>query len=68
MRQVEVAVTNFKQLSDMDPFRLDNLDTFSNLLYVTEQRVELAHLAHLAHKVRFLGKILQAFFLGKILR
>ena len=46
MRQVEVAVTNFKQLSDMDPFRLDNLDTFSNLLYVTEQRVELAHLAH----------------------
>ena len=26
-------------------FRLDNLDTFSNLLYVKEQRVELAHLA-----------------------
>jgi hypothetical protein len=27
-------------------FRLDNLDTYSNLLYVKEQRVELAHLAH----------------------
>ena len=26
--------------------RLDNLDTYSNLLYVKEQRVELAHLAH----------------------
>jgi anaphase-promoting complex subunit 8 len=25
---------------------LDNLDTYSNLLYVKEQRVELAHLAH----------------------
>ena len=45
MRQVEVAVTYFKQLSDMDPFSLDNLDTFSNLLYVVEQRVELRHLA-----------------------
>jgi hypothetical protein len=26
--------------------RLDNMDTYSNLLYVKEQRVELAHLAH----------------------
>ena len=46
MRQVEEAVTYFKQLSEVDPFRLDNLDTYSNLLYVKEQRVELAHLAH----------------------
>ena len=30
----------------VDPYRLDNLDTYSNLLYVKEQRVELAHLAH----------------------
>ena len=29
-----------------DPFRLDNLDTYSNLLYVKEMRVELSHLAH----------------------
>jgi hypothetical protein len=27
-------------------FRLDNLDTYSNLLYVKEQRVELSQLAH----------------------
>ena len=46
MRQVDEAVKFFKQLSEVDPYRLDNLDTFSNLLYVKEQRVELAHLAH----------------------
>jgi len=46
MRQVDEAVTYFKQLAELDPFRLDNLDTYSNLLYVKEQRVELAHLAH----------------------
>ena len=46
MRQVEEAVSYFRQLSEVDPCRLDNLDTYSNLLYVKEQRVELAHLAH----------------------
>jgi len=46
MRQVEEAVVYFKQLGEVDPYRLDNLDTYSNLLYVKEQRVELAHLAH----------------------
>ena len=44
--QVEEAVVYFKQLGEVDPYRLDNLDTYSNLLYVKEQRVELAHLAH----------------------
>jgi anaphase-promoting complex subunit 8 len=46
MREVDQAVQYFKQLSEHDPFRLDNLDTYSNLLYVKEQRVELAYLAH----------------------
>ena len=46
MRQVDEAVKFFKQLGELDPYRLDNLDTYSNLLYVKEQRVELAHLAH----------------------
>ena len=36
----------FKQLGETDPYRLDNMDTYSNLLYVKEHRVELAHLAH----------------------
>lgn len=30
----------------MDPFRLENVDMYSNFLYVKEMRVELAHLAH----------------------
>ena len=46
MREVDAAVGYFQQLSELDPFRLDNLDIYSNLLYVKEQRVELAHLAH----------------------
>lgn len=46
MRQVDAAVGYFQQLSEIDPYRLDNLDIYSNLLYVKEQRVELAHLAH----------------------
>ena len=46
MRQVDEAVDVFQKLSSVDPFRLDNLDIYSNLLYVKEQRVELAALAH----------------------
>lgn len=43
---VDQAVTIFKELEALDPYRLDNLDTYSNLLYVKEMRVELSHLAH----------------------
>lgn len=43
---MDQAVTIFKELEAIDPFRLDNLDTYSNLLYVKEMRVELSHLAH----------------------
>eukprot|EP00095_Tigriopus_kingsejongensis_P008399 snap_masked-scaffold9_size846264-processed-gene-4.16 protein:Tk08399 transcript:snap_masked-scaffold9_size846264-processed-gene-4.16-mRNA-1 annotation:"cell division cycle protein 23-like protein" len=46
MRQVDQAVEYFLKVTTTDPCRLDNLDTYSNLLYVKEQRVELAHLAH----------------------
>ena len=46
LRKMDLAVEYFKDLLGKDPFRLDNLDTYSNLLYVKEQRVELAHLAH----------------------
>ncbi len=47
LSQVDQAVQYFKRLSDLDLHRLDNLDTYSNLLYVKEQLVELAHLAHM---------------------
>ena len=45
-RELDQAVDSFKQLTTEDPYRLDNLDTYSNVLYVKEQRLELAHLAH----------------------
>ena len=43
---VDQAVSIFKELESIDPYRLDNLDTYSNLLYVKELRVELSYLAH----------------------
>ncbi|ELT99459.1 hypothetical protein CAPTEDRAFT_196146 [Capitella teleta] len=40
------AVLSFTELQKVDPYRLDNMDTYSNLLYIKELRMELAHLAH----------------------
>lgn len=34
-----------------DPYRLDNLDIFSNLLFVREQKTEMANLAHKAVEI-----------------
>ena len=51
LREVDKAVGFFEQLSEHDPYRLDNLDVYSNLLYVKEYRVELAHLAHKVVKI-----------------
>lgn len=45
-RELDQAVESFKILTHEDPYRLDNLDIYSNVLYVKDQRVELAHLAH----------------------
>ncbi|KAH9520460.1 Anaphase-promoting complex subunit 23 [Bulinus truncatus] len=46
MRAVDLAVQTFKTLEVMDPFRIENMDVYSNLLFVTENKAELAHLAH----------------------
>ncbi|KAL1481809.1 hypothetical protein MTO96_034202 [Rhipicephalus appendiculatus] len=46
MRVVDKAIEGFQKLRKADPFRLDNMDIYSNLLYVKELRVELSHLAH----------------------
>ncbi|XP_064638455.1 cell division cycle protein 23 homolog [Lineus longissimus] len=45
VRDVDQAVEAFTQLQPTDPCRLEHMDTFSNLLYVKEMRLELAHLA-----------------------
>ena len=38
MRDVDVAVDAFKNLLELDPFRLENMDSYSNLLYVKAVR------------------------------
>ncbi|XP_050396026.1 cell division cycle protein 23 homolog [Patella vulgata] len=46
MREIEQAVKAFKQLHKLDPCRLENMDIYSNLLYVKEMGGDLADLAH----------------------
>ena len=41
----------FSKLIARDAFRLDDLDTYSNILYVMEKRPQLAYLAHLVTAV-----------------
>ena len=36
---------------DRDPYRLNHIDTYSNILYVKEKHAELSHLAHVIVKV-----------------
>lgn len=48
---VERAISIFQNLQEVDPYRLDNLDIFSNLLFVKELKKEMAHLAHKAVEI-----------------
>lgn len=50
-RDVDNAIETFKRIIKDDPYCLDNMDTYSNLLYVKELKVELAHLAHRATEI-----------------
>lgn len=60
----------------MDPYNLDNMDTYSNLLYVREMRVDLAYLAQEASEINkyrvetccIIGKYLQIFMFSNCLR
>lgn len=46
MRQVDEAIELFTQVSREDPCRLQNMDSFSNLLFVKGMSMELCALAH----------------------
>ncbi|XP_074640459.1 uncharacterized protein LOC141898459 isoform X2 [Tubulanus polymorphus] len=46
IRDVDQAVEAFTEIQELDPYRLEHMDIFSNLLYVKEMRAELATLAH----------------------
>lgn len=50
-RQYESAQTAFEVARRRDPYRLQNLDTYSNILYVKESLPELSILAHEAIKI-----------------
>ncbi|XP_065828222.1 cell division cycle protein 23 homolog [Oscarella lobularis] len=36
----------FKEISSQDPYRLDNMDIYSNVLFVLDMKSDLSHLAH----------------------
>lgn len=50
-RDVDRAIQMFQQIQSVDPYRLENLDMYSNLLFVREQKTEMAHLAHKAVQI-----------------
>lgn len=45
------AETIFDSIMQKDPYRLDDLDTFSNILYVMEKKSKLSFIAHFAMSV-----------------
>ncbi|KAK1741894.1 anaphase-promoting complex subunit 8 [Skeletonema marinoi] len=46
IRDYDSAQDHFLALAEREPYRLDNMDAFSNVLYVKDQKVALSHLAH----------------------
>lgn len=50
LRNFPLAEGHFEDLRAKDPFRLENLDTYSNILYVKESAGALSHLAHVCMK------------------
>ncbi|XP_028155899.1 cell division cycle protein 23 homolog isoform X2 [Ostrinia furnacalis] len=47
-RDVDTSLALFRELYQADPYRLDNWDVYSHLLYLKEKRMELANLAQRA--------------------
>lgn len=54
LRDIEAAVDNFKKVRSIDQYRLDDMDVYSNALYVSQRRYELASLAHTANYIEIL--------------
>lgn len=45
-RLYDQAENCFEIVRNKDPFRLEHVDTYSNILYVKEKTAELSYLAH----------------------
>jgi len=50
-REINEADLLFQKLSQMDPFNLEMMETFSHVLYIKEDRSRLSYLAHNAVKI-----------------
>nr|XP_032806261.1 cell division cycle protein 23 homolog [Petromyzon marinus] len=46
IRDIDNALALFSDLRKRDPYRIENMDTYSNLLYVKNKKPELSYLAH----------------------
>uniref|UniRef100_A0A2K6GYB6 Cdc23 domain-containing protein n=1 Tax=Propithecus coquereli TaxID=379532 RepID=A0A2K6GYB6_PROCO len=46
IRDIDKALSIFNELRKQDPYRIENMDTFSNLLYIRSMKSELSYLAH----------------------
>ncbi|XP_028402340.1 cell division cycle protein 23 homolog [Dendronephthya gigantea] len=46
LKDFDAAVELYDEVNKVDPFSVDNMDTYSNILYVKEMKPELSHLAH----------------------
>jgi anaphase-promoting complex subunit 8 len=43
--EFDISLEWFERLVEIDPFRFENMDTYSNILYIKENQGELANLA-----------------------
>ncbi|GMF21716.1 unnamed protein product [Phytophthora lilii] len=51
IRDFDQSQEQFERLAAQDPHRMENMDVYSNVLYVKEEKTELSRLAHRALKV-----------------
>uniref|UniRef100_M4BAK0 Uncharacterized protein n=1 Tax=Hyaloperonospora arabidopsidis (strain Emoy2) TaxID=559515 RepID=M4BAK0_HYAAE len=51
IRDFDLSQEQFERLAAQDPHRMENMDVYSNVLYVKENKTELSRLAHRAIKV-----------------
>lgn len=50
LTELEEAQKGLEIVLEKDPYRLEHMDTYSNILYVRNNKAKLSHLAHHAHK------------------
>jgi anaphase-promoting complex subunit 8 len=46
LREFDQAQDIYRDIRELDPYRIDGMDNYSNVLYVKEEFADLSHLAH----------------------